>query len=110
LLLVFGELCAELADSGIMAEGFPIPQRGLQNAMIDAGAKIGPAIGTLIGGLLVAHYGWRFLFFALGLSSLLWLLPWSIWAPRGQTRSVDGNEQGPSLQPLRRRLDAWAQL
>jgi ACS family D-galactonate transporter-like MFS transporter len=107
LLLGFGESVAYPAYSRIIAEGFPISQRGLPNAMIDAGAKIGPAIGTLIGGLLVAHYGWRFLFFALGLSSLLWLLPWSIWAPRGQTRSVDGNEQGPSLLQICRRRDAW---
>ena len=57
-------------------------QRGLPNALVEAGTKLGPAIGTLIGGLLVANYGWRALFIGLGAGSLLWLIPWLIWGPR----------------------------
>jgi MFS family permease len=37
---------------------------------------LGPAFGTFAGGMLIAQYGWRALFIALGLASLSWLIPW----------------------------------
>src|SRR5437763_770350 len=33
----------------------------------------------LMGGLLMAKFGWRPFFLVLGLTSLLWLLPWINW-------------------------------
>jgi MFS family permease len=40
------------------------------------GIAIGPAVGTLAGGLMVAHWGWRAMFIVFGLVTLVWLLPW----------------------------------
>jgi MFS family permease len=37
---------------------------------------LGNGVGILLGGLMVAQFGWRVLFFAFGLISLLWLVPW----------------------------------
>jgi MFS family permease len=37
---------------------------------------LGPAIGTLVGGLIVASQGWRPMFFVFGLATLIWLWPW----------------------------------
>ena len=43
---------------------------GVSSALIDAGSKLGPSIGTLLGGLLLATVGWRMFFVVLGVVSL----------------------------------------
>jgi MFS transporter, ACS family, D-galactonate transporter len=113
LLLGLGESVAYPVYSRVVAELFPVSRRGLPNALIDAGAKVGPAVGTLFGGLLVAHFGWRSMFVVLGITSLLWLVPWYFWAPRGRTASnkslaKPGNHaQAPGIRQILRRRDAW---
>ena len=37
---------------------------------------MGPSTSSVVGGLVMAHYGWRAGFIAFGLVSFLWLLPW----------------------------------
>jgi len=59
--------------SKILAAHFHEHQRGLPNALIDAGTKVGPAVGTLVGGIFMARFGWRPFFIVLGLGSLFWL-------------------------------------
>src|SRR5258708_3395431 len=76
LLLGMGESVAYPSYSRILANNFPEHHRGFANALIDAGTKGGPAIGTLLGGLLMARFGWRAFFLALGFGSFLWLIPW----------------------------------
>lgn len=83
LVLGFGESVAYPAFSKILASDYEESQRGKANAFIDAGSKMGPALGTLLGGLIVAHWGWRSLFLILGLGALVWLPAWMRWAPRG---------------------------
>src|ERR1035438_2304587 len=73
LMLGMGESVAYPCYSKILAEHFAEHQRGFANACIDAGAKCGPALGTLAGGLFMAHFGWRPIFLVLGLGSLIWL-------------------------------------
>jgi MFS family permease len=51
-------------------------QRGKANGAITAGQALGPSIGTLIGGLLMARYGWRVVMVSFGAISLLWVWPW----------------------------------
>ena len=46
------------------------------------GARLGPALGTLCGGLMVAKLGWRWLFLLSGGAGLAWLIPWMFLAPR----------------------------
>src|SRR6195256_344209 len=74
LLLGMGEAVAYPSYSRILAGSFPERRRGTANALIDAGSKCGPALGVLIGGLVVRHFGWRALFVTLGIGSLVWLL------------------------------------
>ena len=84
LLLGIGESVAYPAFSKIIAKDFPENQRGKANGFIDAGSKLGPALGTLIGGLIVANYGWRSLFMILGFGALAWLPFWLRSAPKPQ--------------------------
>ena len=100
ILLGAGESVAYPAYSKILATGFPERHRGLTNGLIDAGSKCGPAIGTLLGGLLVAKFGWRFLFLALGLGSLPWLIGWALWAPKPIAAYHKTASAGPSAREI----------
>ncbi len=96
LILGASESIAYPAYSKILANHFPGERLALANALIDAGSKLGPAAGTLIGGLLVARLGWRVFFAALGLVSLVWLFPWAAWAPRASTPLTPSVRPGPA--------------
>jgi ACS family D-galactonate transporter-like MFS transporter len=108
MLLGSGESVAFPCFSKVIAAGFPIDKRGLPNSVIEAGTKLGPAVGTLAGGVLVASYGWRVMFLTLGLMSLLWLIPWTLYAPRQrpEPRGVLP-PMGPSMFRIMGRRDAW---
>jgi len=107
VLLGAGESVAYPAYSKILATGFPDRHRGLTNGLIDAGSKCGPAIGTLLGGLLVAAYGWRFLFLALGLGSLPWLIGWMLWAPKSVVRLDKKTNPGPTAAEILSHRSTW---
>jgi MFS transporter, ACS family, D-galactonate transporter len=98
LMLGIGESVAFPAYSKIIATGFPSDRRGLPNALLDAGTKLGPAAGTFVGGILVADYGWRVMFIVLGIASLVWLVPWSIWAPRSAVIRVESVDSPNMLE------------
>ena len=70
------------AFSKILAGNFAETQRGKANAAIDFGTKTAPAIGMLLGGLIIAHQGWRALFAILGLVPLVWIPLWFWWRPK----------------------------
>jgi ACS family D-galactonate transporter-like MFS transporter len=107
LLLGMGEAVAYPSYSRILAGSFPERRRGTANALIDAGSKCGPALGVLIGGLVVGHFGWRALFLALGIGSLAWLLPWTIWGPRPETVKHSQNMKCPGILEILSKRDAW---
>ncbi len=88
LMLGLGESVAYPSYSRIIVTDFPKEDRGLTNAWIDAGTKSGPALGSLIGAIAMLHFGWRACFVGLGFGSLLWLVPWLNWMPRGKAFSA----------------------
>lgn len=83
MILGIGESVAFPSCSKILARHLPEHHRGFANAAISFGLKSGPAVGTLGAGLAIAKYGWRPVFIAMGLISLLWLPAWAKWMPRG---------------------------
>lgn len=95
LMLGIGESVAYPATSRILAATCPEDQRGFANALIDAGSKIGPALSIMFGGYVVAHYGWRTLFIAVGLGSLLWLIPW-IWLVPSEKKAAPKVDDAPA--------------
>lgn len=82
VVLGVGESVAYPSYSKIIANHFPETHRGLANAIVASGLCFGPSFGMLFGGTLMGRFGWRPFFLILGLASLLWLAPWSIWMPR----------------------------
>lgn len=107
MLLGIGESVAFPAYSKIIVAAFPTEKRGLPNSLVDAGTKLGPAIGSLIGGFLLADFGWRVLFIVLGAGSLLWFIPWIVWAPRTEKSVRKVARSGPGMMDILRKREAW---
>jgi MFS family permease len=107
LLLGAGESLAYPCYSKILASDFPQHHRGFANALIDAGGKVGPALGTLVGGILIARVGWRWFFIALGVGGLFWLIPWFIWMPKGKGATAADAREAPSLGAVLAQRSAW---
>lgn len=82
LLLGLGETAAFPCSSKIIAQHLPPEKLGAANSIVSLGLSLGPAFGTLAGGLMMASLGWRPAFLIFGLVSLLWLVPWLL-ATRG---------------------------
>jgi len=81
LVLGVGESAGFPCSSKLLAQHLPTHRLGAANGLIGVGLALGPAFGTLTGGLLMARLGWRPVFILFGLVSILWLVPW-----RGATR------------------------
>jgi MFS family permease len=96
LILGIGESVAYPSYSKIISRHFSEFQRGRANSLISAGQALGPAFGTLLGGMLMARVGWRLFFVVLGVASSLWLLPWLKFLRRTAPTT---NEVRPTLAP-----------
>jgi MFS family permease len=107
LLLGAGESLAYPCYSKILATEFPQHHRGLANALLDAGSKLGPALGTLLGGLMISQIGWRLFFVVLGIGGLFWLIPWFIWMPKRNGRTAVAPEDVPTLSAVLAERSAW---
>ncbi|MFZ3343260.1 MAG: MFS transporter [Terriglobales bacterium] len=107
LILGIGESVAYPSYSKIIALYFPEDRRGLANSVVAAGLTLGPGFGMLIGGMLMARFGWRPFFIILGLVSLLWLVPWIKWMPEPSDSIHLGTAGAPSLIEFLRLRSAW---
>jgi MFS transporter, ACS family, D-galactonate transporter len=107
LILGAGESVAYPCYSKILASDFPQHHRGLANSIIDAGSKMGPALGTLLGGVMMARLGWRWFFIGLGIGSLVWLIPWIMYMPRDRAAESVARHKGPTLLELLGQRSAW---
>lgn len=76
ILLGTGETIAFPGASKIIARHVPAGGRGAANAALALGIALGPAAGTLAGGIILASFGWRAIFLTFGVLTLLWLAPW----------------------------------
>lgn len=97
-ILGIGEAVALPCGSKILARHLPEQYRGFASGALMSALKCGNAVGTLTAGLLMARYGWRPVFIAIGLTSLVWLPLWRKWMPRG-TEVVKGNAGRDETRP-----------
>jgi MFS family permease len=105
IMLGVGESIAFPGTSKIIAEHVPADRRGIANAVVSTGIALGPAAGTLAGGLILASSGWRAIFIVFGLVTLLWLVPWPFVTRRlASTQSASTNKR----VPLRAIVSRWA--
>jgi MFS family permease len=107
-LLGVGESFGFPASSKIIAEQLPPERRGIANAVVSVGLALGPALGTLAGGLILISYGWREIFIVFGLVTLLWLLPWH-WVSRGlHAETKNAAKPGVPVGRLIRKWPLWS--
>ncbi|MBV8684864.1 MAG: MFS transporter [Caulobacteraceae bacterium] len=108
LALGLGESAAFPASSTLLARHLPQDRLGVANSMIGMGLSLGPAFGTFAGGLLMAKFGWRWVFLLFGGLSMLWLVPWLIRTRHlSRAAAAAPHGKGPSYVSLLRRRDAW---
>jgi len=108
LLLGIGEGVAFPCATKIIAEQVPQHRRGLANGVMAAAFGIGPALGTFAGGLILAAYGWRPIFWAFGALTLLWLIPWAIASkPLKRPVAISRDDAIVPFSKIMRKRGAW---
>jgi MFS family permease len=110
VLLGVGESVTFPASSKMIACHVPPERIGFANGLIIAGIKAGPAVGAFGAGLLIAKHGWRPVFIAIGLISLLWLPAWKVLMPRAPSAtqpSAATDSQSPSILQILRERSFW---
>jgi ACS family D-galactonate transporter-like MFS transporter len=99
LLLGLAESVGPIASLAFIRQSFSGPEQGLPTSIYIAAQNMGPALGTLLGTLLMETMGWRFMFAVTGLGALVWLPCWLWLAPA----------DGPKIQPAQS-VDTGARL
>ena len=107
VLLGIGESAGFPASSKLLAQNLAPERLGKANGLVSSGIYLGPAVGTFLGGLLIAHAGWRPLFIGFGTISLLWLIPWNL---RSRTLSSKAHADVTAAEPSFRELLSKRQL
>ncbi|MBN2610142.1 MAG: MFS transporter [Bacteroidales bacterium] len=79
ILLGIWESVSGPAGNAYVAKYFREDERGFASGLLVSGSKIGPAVGAIIAGCLIHHYGWQMLFILCGLVPLVWLIPWLLF-------------------------------
>jgi MFS family permease len=107
-LLGMGESVAFPCVSKLLTQGVSPQRLSLANGTMSCGYLLGPAVGTLLGGLLMSAFGWRPVFVLLGVLSLLWLLPWRrVIIGQSRTNSAP-SEAEPSFRQILRQRALWS--
>lgn len=104
ILLGIGETVAFPGASKIITRYVSDERRGLANSALALGIALGPAVGTLAGGLILASHGWRAIFFAFGAVTLLWLVPWQLTV---HGRTIEPKTERQTRVPLATLLRKW---
>jgi MFS family permease len=104
VMLGVGESISFPGSSKIIARHVPAEGRGMANALVAAGIALGPAAGTLAGGVILGTLGWRWIFFTFGILTLLWLLPWQ--RAIREIPATDHRDEGARV-PLGKLMAKW---
>ncbi|MGE5562522.1 MAG: MFS transporter [Bacillota bacterium] len=107
VMLGIGETVAFPGASKIITRHVPAEGRGMANAALALGIALGPAAGTLAGGMILASFGWRAIFVAFGVVTLLWLAPWHL-AVRGADADEIAAEARVPVSALIGRWSLWS--
>lgn len=70
------------------AEWFPTNERAFAQGIFNSGAAIGGIVAIPLIGLLTIYFNWQTIFILVGLTGLLWLLPWLVFV-KGPPKSHD---------------------
>src|SRR5271157_2077204 len=102
MLLGLAESVAPLASISFIRNNFAGKDQGLPTSIYISGQNIGPALGALVGTILLDRFGWRVMFAITGLGALVWLPCWWIATPSDRPRAALQAEDNPSSFPRQR--------
>jgi MFS family permease len=110
LLLGVGESAGFPCSSQLFANQLRLDQIAMANGVLGFSYLVGPAIGTVLGGLLMPIYGWRVVFVMFGALSLLWI--WPLFRIRLRTMVQATDERSvtpapPSFNLILRQRGLW---
>ena len=102
LLMGVGESAFYPSALSLLSRNVLAIQRGRATATMQFGAVVGPALGTLLGGLIMVRFGWRAMFLVMGLASLLWLVFWRRWmrSERSATEAAHRHPSSVTIHPM----------
>ncbi len=107
VLLGIGESVSYPCNAKFLAQRAAVHERGRANGFIAVGQALGPTCGTLIGGLVMAQFGWRPAFIVFGVLSLAWLIPWHHATRDGATASSAAGKDAVPYGLLLRERSLW---
>ncbi len=107
LILGIGESVAVPASSKILARHLPEHHRGFASGVVMSALRFGNAVGTFGAGYLMAKFGWRPVFIAIGLISLLWLPAWAKYMPRDSRVIGQSLTASPGFPEIFRQRSFW---
>jgi MFS family permease len=103
ILLGVGESIYLPGGTKIVSMLFPSAERGFPSGLFDSGSRMGLAAGAPLIAALIVHFGWRRMFALVGFTSIIWLVPWLLVAPRNLrgVRSVAAPRGSPPARRIR---------
>jgi MFS family permease len=108
LMLGLGESVAFPCSSNLVAVAVEPARIGSANGVMAFGYLLGPAIGTVVGGLLMSYVGWRPVFILFGALSLLWLWPWRrVTVARSPSYGASSVAVSPTFTRILRERGLW---
>jgi MFS transporter, ACS family, D-galactonate transporter len=87
MVLGLAESIAPLASIAFIRNNFAGKDQGLPTSIYISGQNVGPALGALVGAILLDRFGWRMMFAITGLGGLFWLPFWLAAAPSDGTHA-----------------------
>jgi len=107
-----GEAAYGTVSPALLADYFPVEQRGRVFAVFSAAIPIGSAAGYMLGGYVDSRLGWRAAFFVAGVPGLLlaWLTSRLFDPPRGAQEGGTAHAAGHGVTLGRQALVAYAAL
>jgi MFS family permease len=108
LLLGLGESVAFPCASKLLAQAVEPQRLSFANGALSFGYLLGPAVGTLLGALLMNAFGWRPIFMLLGALSAAWLWPWRRVVISRPDMDAAQSVAEPSLGQILRQRALWS--
>jgi ACS family glucarate transporter-like MFS transporter len=99
--LMFGlaEAGAYPGASRALYGSVPVSERGISLGLLNAGSRLGAALGLPIASYAILWFGWRNCFRALGSVGLIWAFGWYLWYRNPLTKPTDAKQE-PSRERI----------
>lgn len=81
IILGFGESIYLPGGMTVVSRLFPPKERGLPSGLFDFGTRSGLVLDGILLPWLIVTYGWRNMFYIVGFTALVWILPWLLTFP-----------------------------